>query len=133
MSYSINTDTSHHLVVVKYWNEVGSEEFLSYISELEQLGPFEAPFQLLLLPHKDLRLTIDTDVVRKAAVRMQLFSEDSLRVIVAPGTLGYGMGRMFGLLSPNASERYSIVRSTAEASEILGVNPKELDLAFTIE
>ncbi|MFT5656679.1 MAG: hypothetical protein ACI9XU_002407 [Arenicella sp.] len=133
MSYSIDIDALNSLVIVKYWNIMSSAEFLDYIAEMEASGPFEAQYRFLMLLHPDLQLTVSTKAVRKAAQRMEVFSENAARVIVAPSSLAFGLGRLFSLESEHATDRYSIVRSVPEACQILGANETLLSLEFAFD
>lgn len=132
MSYVIDIDTLNNLVIAKYWGVMDSAEFLDYIIEMENLGPFRAPYQLLLLLHRDLKLTVTTEAVRAAAQRVEVFSENAARVIVAPGSLSYGLSRLFSLDSVTASSRYSVVKRVSDARIILGANEAVLNLEFDI-
>jgi len=123
VSYSIDIDTPNHLVISKCWNEHSSEEFLTYLDEIEALGPFDMPYQLLVVMHDDVKLTLDTETVRLAARRNEVFSKSADRVVVAPDSLGFGLGKVYSLSSKGVSDKYSIVKNLEEGCAVLHVDP----------
>jgi hypothetical protein len=57
---------------------------------------------------------VSSQGIRKLA-SLNPWPEDSLRVIVAPTDLGFGLGRMYEMLLGETSQNLCVVRSEAEA------------------
>ena len=130
MSFSIQIDEKFHLVVVKLWGMLDASGFENYLMALEDMGPFDLPYALLVLLHEDLQIETPTSDVRLAAKRREEFSPDAKRVIVAPGRLAFGLSRLYGAEVTNQAVRFAVFYNIAEAAAALEVNPADIDLAF---
>ena len=128
MAYTIHIDRNHQLVVANFTDDFDAPCFLGYIDEMEQLGPFEAPFNLLVVFDDDARFVIDGEFIRRQASRAPQFAVSAQRVVVASQDVAFGLGRLYASTAPNASEQYKIVRTLLEATDLLGMRLDELKL-----
>ena len=113
-----HTDTEHGVRIATFHGTVDDHELLhAYRSQLADPG-YDASLNDLV----DLRAVQGLDV-GAAALRelMKLFSRvDSLGyatrlAIVAPGDLGYGLGRMYEMMRAGAPEEVGVFRDAGEA------------------
>ena len=128
MSYSIEIDTSNNLVIAKFSSRVSADELLHYVIEMEEQGPFAEHFNLLVLVHPEAKFDMDTRLIREYARRVLVFSPGARRIIVATDDLAFGLSRIWGMESPNASDQYTTVKTIEQACEILGVSISTLSL-----
>ena len=126
MAYTIHIDKDHQLVVANFTDDFDAPCFLGYIDEMERLGPFEAPFNLLVVFDDNARFVIEGEFIRRQASRAPQFAESAQRVVVASQDVAFGLGRLYASTAPNASNQYKIVRTLVEATDLLGMRLDEL-------
>jgi hypothetical protein len=64
---------------------------------------------------------VSIETIKKLAVEEPVIAADSMRVIVAPSDLTYGLARMFGMLGEQTRPNVHVVRTMEEAYELLGI------------
>jgi hypothetical protein len=126
VAYTIHIDRHHQLVVANFTDDFDAPCFLGYIDEMERLGPFEAPFNLLVVFDDNARFVIEGEFIRRQASRAPQFAESAQRVVVASQDVAFGLGRLYASTAPNASNQYKIVRTLVEATDLLGMRLDEL-------
>jgi hypothetical protein len=132
VSYSIQTDDANKLVIAKFWAKLNAEVFLGYISEMEKIGAAAENYDLLVLFHKATEIDLKTSEIRDFAHRKAVFSANSKRVILAPGALAFGLARVFGMESPNASGQYTTVKNAEQACEVLEIPFEKLEAGLLV-
>ena len=92
-------DPEARVVLFKVSGALGDAELLQLAAELESIPEVEPDFALLI----DLREAHGREVtglgVRALAARPLVLSTESRRAVVVPSVLGFGMARMYELLS----------------------------------
>lgn len=116
-SYSLTFDATLHLVIAQF-NSMDESSFQSYLDDLTRHGPYDAHWNLVVVMPSVEHIDIETRQIRDAAKRPQLFSLDARRVIIAADDLAFGLARVFG--SEHTSDQYTVVKTVAEAEQILG-------------
>lgn len=122
-SYWLMVDEGLHLVVARF-ARMDESSFQAYLEELARRGPYDEAWRLVVIMPPQEQIDISTDRIRNAARGRQIFSDKSKRVIVASDDLSFGLGRVFGAEHP--SDQYSVVKTIAEAEQVLGVKFSQL-------
>lgn len=108
-------DAVARIVVLRVRGEIGDQDLLSLADGLEKTPEVESDFSLLI----DLREASGREVtsggVRALASRPLVLSPTSRRAVVVPTGLGFGMARMYEMLSEGRGGATRAFRDYAEA------------------
>lgn len=126
MPRSLRIDASKSLAIVKYYGVVSDDDLLVCIRELN-----EAKFPRHYNELADLREVTSFDaaapVLRLVANEASCFGPNSVRVILAPSTEAFGIGRMVQIYAElSSSTPFVVVQSLQEAEAVLGVRLQSL-------
>ena len=108
-------DAAARVVVLEVSGDLGDRDLLSLADELEKAPEVEADFSLLI----DLRLAngrqVTTAGARALAARPLVLSRASRRAVVVPSEFGFGMARMYEMLSEGRGGGARVFRDYDEA------------------
>jgi len=126
MSYTIRTDEHGKFFLVTFAGVLTDEALLE---SLERTGRYlkvwgyrsgVADFSQVT------RFEVTAEMVGEIAARKPIVPDPFLRIVVAPRDDVYGMSRMFQIRTGESSNRMTLVRTLAEAWQLLGVNEPNL-------
>ena len=108
-------DSAARIVVLEVSGHLGDAELLALADQLEKDPEVSADFSLLI----DLRQADGRDVtsagVQALASRALVLSRSSRRAVVVPSDLGFGMARMYEMLSERRGGAARVFRGHSEA------------------
>lgn len=119
-------DHERRLVESHVWGALNGQELLDHMSAMRRLfddGTLDGSWTQVA-DFSEVATTDDFSVeaVRDLA-RSNPWPPESRRIIIAPMTVVFGLGRMYQLLIGDPSESVSVVRTRAEALDRLSLDP----------
>lgn len=114
-------------MIVQLTSHLDNESFAQYHDELEILGPFAAPVELLVVFDSEIRLDVDLAVIREMSHRPAVFSPTSRRIVVAHSTLVFGLSRLYGLEASLATSQYLVFQELGQAADALNICTTDLE------
>ena len=115
MKFARSIVAEARIVILKVDGELGDQDLLSLADALEQDPEVAADFSLLIdLSEADGR-EVTSSGVRALAARALVLSPASRRAVVVPSALGFGMARMYELLSERRGGAARVFRNNSEA------------------
>jgi hypothetical protein len=115
MKFERSIDAEARIVILKVDGDLGDRDLLSLADALERDPEVPRDFSLLI----DLREANGREVtsagVQALAARSLVLSRESRRAVVVPSNLGYGMARMYEMLSEKRGGSARVFRDYREA------------------
>ena len=115
MKFERSIDTEARIVILKVDGDLGDRDLLSLADALERDPEVLRDFALLI----DLREANGREVtsagVQALAARSLVLSRESRRAVVVPSNLGFGMARMYEMLSEKRGGAARVFRDYSEA------------------
>jgi len=109
------TDAAARVVVLKVSGEVGDRELMEIPDELEQAPEVERDFSVLIdLSHAEVR-RVTSAGIQELVHRPLVLSPESRRAFVVPSQLGFGLARMYELLSGETGGSIHVFRDYDDA------------------
>lgn len=90
------------------------------ILEIKREGPYGAEYRAITDFTEVTQFNISTNQIREVAETQSPLAE-SKRVMVAPSDVAYGTSRMFQALAWHTRPNITVVRTLAEAYQVLGI------------
>jgi hypothetical protein len=123
---NLRFDASKGLAIVKYFGVVTDDDLLSCMRELREAN-FPQHYNELADLREVTHFEASAQILRLVANESSLFGKKSIRVILAPSSEAFGIGRMVQTYSElTSSTPFVVVHSVQEAETLLGVS---LDLS----
>ena len=113
-------DPSRRLVRTVAWGELTNQDLLEHQAGLRQDRDFDPKFDQLVDLTRVSRIEVTSEGILELA-EATVFDRGVRRVMVAPADALFGMARMFQALRDAAGEQHHVVRTLAEARELLGI------------
>jgi len=120
MPVHVAVDRERKLVVTSYSGEVNDADVARQISEIQRSAPFDSEYSAITDFSGVTQFNISLDQIRQVAETESPLAK-SKRVMVAPTDVAYGTSRMFQALSSNTRPKITVVRTLAEAYQVLGI------------
>jgi hypothetical protein len=115
MKFERSIDAEARIVVLRVDGDLGDPDLLTLADALEQDPQVQTDFSLLI----DLREANGREVtsagVQALAARSLVLDRSSRRAVVVPSNLGFGMARMYEMLSDRRGGSARVFRSYSEA------------------
>ena len=126
MSYTIHEDEHGKLFLVTFAGVLTDEILLESLERtahfVEAVGIRSSVADFSAVT----RFDVTAEMVARIAAREPIVPDPFLRIVVAPRDDVYGMSRMFQLRSGESSNRVTLVRTLAEAWQLLGIKEPHL-------
>src|SRR5215469_27400 len=123
MPVQVAVDRDRKLVITSYSGEVNDADVARQISEIKRSAPYSPEYSAITDFTEVIQFNISLDQIRHVAETESPLAK-SKRVMVAPADVAYGTSRMFQALSSNTRPNITVVRTLAEAYQLLGVSPE---------
>jgi hypothetical protein len=108
-------DPQARVVVLAVSGELGDRELLSLADALERDPEVGSDFSLLMDLRRASGQNVTSAGVRALAARPLVLSPTSRRAVVVPSDLGYGMARMYEMLSDRRGGATRVFRDYGDA------------------
>jgi hypothetical protein len=120
-TYHFEYDATHKILAVRFVARLTDEILMAFYAAAP--GHFESrDVRAGILDLTDVTsLEVSTDAIREIAELAPVLADPVPRFVIAPGDLGFGLGRMLQLMSGRKRENLRVVRSAEEAYAALGV------------
>ena len=122
MPVTVEVDRKRKLVITRYSGEVTDADVGRQISEINRLSPYDSDYRVITDFTQVSQFEISAQQIRDVAATESPLSK-AKRVMVAPSDISYGTSRMFQVLALQTRPNISVVRSLAEAYDVLGIEP----------
>lgn len=126
MPRNLRFEASKGLAIVKYFGVVTDDDLLGCIRELRE-ADFPRHYNELADLREVIRFEASAQILRLVANESSPFGKNSIRVILAPSSEAFGIGRMVQTYSElTSSTPFVVVHSVPEAEALLGVSLDEV-------
>ena len=121
MPFHFEYDSEHRILLIVAEGEFGDEDQISIVDEVRKHAA-RLDVAASIGDYTELgSYTASPDAIRAAALQPPLYSPAVRRFMVAPLDHVFGASRMYAALSERSRSQLTVVRSRAEALELLGV------------
>ncbi len=121
MPRNLRIEPSKGLVIVKYFGVVTDEDLQNCMCALRE-AKFPNYYNELADLREVTRFAASSTTLRLVADESSCFGTDSVRIILAPSTEAFGIGRMVQTYAElSSSTPFLVVHSISEAEVLLGV------------
>jgi hypothetical protein len=120
MPVSVAVDVASHLAKRTYSGVVTSEDLLGSIRKYIDIPGFEPSFNELMDFREVESVAAPVEDIRRCAHMPVPFNNSSVRVILAPKEIIYGLARMYQILGEDAHPNIQVVRTVEDANQLLG-------------
>lgn len=121
MPFTLQIIPEQKLVVTKLFGEVNEKEYLAVGAAMRSHPDFDPAFSEMIDCTGIANFDISIAFLERAAEAQSIFSISSKHIVVAPRDYLYGLGRMAQTLAEQTKPNTVVVRTLAEAYEILGI------------
>ena len=121
MPFTVQILAEQKLVVTKLFSEVNAGELAEVASAILSHAEFNPAFSELIDCSGITNLDISIQFLQNIASAQSIFNKGSRHIIVAPEDHLYGLARMTQVLAEQTKPNVAVVRTLAEAYEILGM------------
>jgi hypothetical protein len=108
-------DSEARVVVLKVIGDLGDQQLIDLASELEKAPEVPSDFSLLIDLREANGRAVTSAGVQALARRPLVLSQASRRAVVVPSDLGFGMARMYEMLSERRGGAARVFRDYAQA------------------
>ena len=130
MPFSISQRPDLHLVMVSFWGEVDDTGLTDYMDAICKLGPFNEPFDVLIVIDDEAQVRVATGTIRRSAHQAPIFHPGARRVIVAKQDVAFGLSRVY-ITESGGMDDSQVSHELHEAAEYLDHDVKSLESALT--
>jgi hypothetical protein len=125
MAFSTSIDVAHETVLIRFHGTVTVRDFARGREELDALPGWSPWFSHIFDLSSVSKIDLPTDALRSMATAPPMFDRKALQVLIAhPGTLSFGLARMFQTFGTAQRPNVHIVSTLQEAYEIIERHPK---------
>ncbi|HEV2196729.1 MAG TPA: hypothetical protein VGR55_14190 [Candidatus Acidoferrum sp.] len=107
--------------MTKLFGEVTQDEFAKAVSAIRSHSEFDPTFSELIDCTGITNVDVSTQFLQDAGAAPSIFNKDSKHIVVAPVDYLYGLVRMTQVFAEQTKPKVVVVRSLAEAYEMLGM------------
>lgn len=120
MPIDYRIDVSKGIVFSSAEGTLTDEELFELASKLRSDPEFRPDLSQLLDATKAEKFRISSECIRKLAIQ-NCFGSGSRRACVVTAPMGYGLARMYQILTSHTPDEFSVFRDKAEALDWLGL------------
>ena len=120
MPVKVEVDRIRKLVLTFYSGEVTDSDVKQQIADINRHAPYDPDYRVITDFTQVTQFEISAEQIRDVASTASPLSKAS-RVMVAPSDIAYGTSRMFQALATHTRPNITVVRTLAEAYDVLGV------------
>lgn len=121
--YVIDLDPVHRVLRLTAGKTLTDAILVEAQTTVTQLASQGGPYTAIFDGSAIVDVTVSAPTVRRLAQKAPAVPSGTLRVVVAPLSVVYGLARMIELLRDGMGGLFHVVRSLDEAYAMLGVNP----------
>jgi hypothetical protein len=119
MGFSTSVDVAHETVLIRFHGTVTVQDFSQGRAELADLPGWSPRFTHVFDLTSVNKVDLPTEALRGMATAPPMFDKTAQQVLVAlPGTLAFGLARMFQTFGTAQRPNVQIVRTLEEAYEV---------------
>jgi len=133
MGLALSFDKLHQILYIRLRGGITNEGASEYYTKLSKWFVINGTCSNIFDFSDVTDFQMSTSEVRKLAANAPPVSNGYRNVIVAPQDVIYGLSRMYETLGGNMSDHVHVVRTIAEAYQLLGVKLSELDFQSCLE
>ena len=117
-----------NLAILRYSGRITFSQMQTHIESFRVMEGMTPETKVILMVAEDTDVSaITSDDLQRISSNAPMSSNMTKHVIVAPETLAFGLSRMFALQQGKDAQEINVVRTLAEASDILKIDPSMLD------
>ena len=120
MPVKVEVDRTRKLVVTFYSGEVTDADVRQQIADINRHSPYDPDYRVITDFTQVTQFEISAEQIRDVAATASPLAK-ARRVMVAPSDIAYGTSRMFQALAWHTRPNITVVRTLAEAYDVLGV------------
>jgi hypothetical protein len=126
MGVFLSFDELHQVLYVRFEGVITDDVFLSRYQQVREWVASNGPFSSISDFGGVTSFEVTSHGIDQLALHSPLVPDSFLRIVLAPQDEIFGMARMFGMIGSVTRNKVYVVRTSAEAYRLLGVESLDL-------
>jgi hypothetical protein len=121
MGAFLSVDKAHMVLYIRFEGIVTDDVFLSRYQQVREWHAFHGQLSHISDFSEVTSFEVTARGIAQLAASYPLVPDNLLRIVVAPQDVAFGMSRMFEMLGSSTRNKVYVVRTVAEAYQVVGV------------